>query len=136
MDAYRKTVPSRNLLVYTCSHCLFRVQHLALSSSSIIIRSLALTPKHSGVFRRRSFGYSRYSFILLHFHGSLSSRRIACGVSVALVRSERARMSFGVDISKLTQSKRLALEVQTRSYLQFFRENTLDLHLDTSRWHQ
>ena len=37
-------------------------------------------------------------------------------------------MSFGVDISKLTQSKRLALEVQTRLYLQVFRENVLDLH--------
>ena len=37
-------------------------------------------------------------------------------------------MSFGVDISKLTQSKRLALEVETRLYLQFFRENILGLH--------
>lgn len=37
-------------------------------------------------------------------------------------------MSFGVDISKLTQSKRLALEVQTRLYLQFFREDILGLH--------
>lgn len=78
-----------------------------------MIGSLSPTEKIPGVFETQELSLLMVLFYIsaLRRTGSLYLRLMQYGVSVALVTRERAQLSFGVGISKLVQSKRIAWEV-------------------------